>query len=226
MTSADPTAIIILSEIVFIETIAIIGFFIYILISKIKMIKLFKKKLDGFKKNIPDRKSSLKSLYSKISHIQEKDLEVIIDDLIDKESQFYTSTIDAFSKNDLSFIKNFDEKIYTLVKSYSQFIPQDRSPIVNEDEASTIIPNVDTAIDELLAEDKNDENGDPALDLSESMSTESADNEMAEIPEELLSGNKNTVTKNIDSNNGGQTLTDKVNADTIKDDRDSTEGNQ
>jgi len=188
MASTDPTAIIILSEIVFAETVIIIGVAVFFLIKKRKLLKLFKSKIDNFDNNLVDRKSSLKSTYSALPHLDESGLLPIIDGLVKNESQFYKLTLDAFSKNDLTFIDNLDEQLFTLVEPYSQFIPKETLKTDETEEEESIIPDVDSAIDELLSDDTDEEEGDPALDLSESIDTDKSDDEMAEIPEELLSG--------------------------------------
>lgn len=185
MASTDPTAIIILSEIVLFETISLIGIAVFLFMKKKKAIKLLKDKLEAFNKNIPERESSLKSTYSQIPQIKEENLDPIVSTIYEHESQLYKEIVDAFSKNDLSFMSELDNKIFTLAKSYTQVILENSSAAGGKEEEESTIPDVDTAIDELLSEDSEDSAGDPALDLSESIEAESPEEESEEESEKL-----------------------------------------
>ena len=189
MDSADPTAVIILSEIIAIQAIIIIGFAVAIIIKKKKTTKQLKIIINDYDKNIPTRKSSLQSTYSNALTLGSSDPDKIIDDLIKHETEFLQTILETFNKNDISSIKNIEKEIHELVSPYAHLIPDKNQEPTNLDNEETIIPDIDSTIDDLLADEADDAEGDPMLDLSEEIEYE---DETGEMPEELLSDNKNT----------------------------------
>ncbi|MBL1275761.1 MAG: hypothetical protein COB30_006715 [Ectothiorhodospiraceae bacterium] len=213
MVSSDPTAVIILSEIVAVETILIIGYVIFFILKKRKAAKFLKDTLDSHTNKIEGRKSFLKTTYSPISGINEGTLNTIVDDIVEKENTFIKFILETFHKGDEKALTKLTEDICILVTPYHQLTHQE-TPEEPEVEDKSIIPDVDSAIDELLADNdddddviedtKNQSTGDPALDLSGPTDSEStstgetpdktndssgdASSEMDEIPEELLLG--------------------------------------
>jgi len=181
MASVDPTAVIILSEIILIETLIIIGVVAYLIFHKKKTSNKLKGLLEEYNNAEIDRKSSLKKTFSSFPHLEANDIDPIVENIANNEKQFFHYTVNAFSQKSLSSLDNLHAEIYTLVAPYAEFTQKAASQPRAEDKP--IIADTDTIIDELL-EDTNDiEEGDPALDLSKSAE------EMAEIPDELLSAN-------------------------------------
>ena len=190
MDSADPTAVIILSEIVAIQSIIIIGFAIAIFIKKKKAIKQLKIMISDYDKNIPARKSSLQSAYSNTLPSGNNDRDKIIDDLIEHETKFFKLILETFNKNDISSIKHIEKEIHELVSPYTQLTPGKSPESTNPEKDETIVPDIDSTIDDLLADEADDAEGDPLLDLSEEIEYED-ENEAEKMAEELLSDNKN-----------------------------------
>lgn len=191
MDSADPTAVIILSEIVAIQAIIIIGFATAIFIKKKKAIKQLKIMISDYDKNIPTRKSSLQSAYSNTLPSGNNDPDKIIDDLIEHETKFFKLILETFNKNDITSIKHVEKEIHELVSPYVQLIPGQSQESTNSDKEESIVPDIDSTIDDLLADEADDAEGDPLLDLSEEIEYE---DETEEISEEPLPENENSET--------------------------------
>jgi len=183
MDSTDPTAIIILSEIVVIETIIIIVFAISFFLKKKKSITQLKEIIRDHEKNTQNRKSELKSTYSTILKLQNSNPEKVIDDLIEHETKFFQNVIKTINTNNISSIRLIDEKIHDLVSPYVQLIPTDTSESTSSEKEESPVPDIDSAIDDLLSDEADDAEGDPALDLSEELESE---DKIEEMPEELL----------------------------------------
>lgn len=183
MANVDPTAVIILSEIILIETLIIIGVAAYLIFRKKKTSNKLKVLLDERNNDEIDRKSSLKKTFSKFPHLEANDIDPIIENIIHNEKQFFHYTAYAFSQHSLSSLDNLYAEICTLVTPYAAFTQKTTSQARAEDKP--IIADTDAIIDELLEDTDDNEAGDPALDLSNPAE------EMAEIPDELLSANSN-----------------------------------
>ena len=190
MDSTDPTAVIILSEIVAIQAIIIIGFAVAIFIKKKKTTKQLKTIINDNDKNITTRKSSLQSTYSNTLSSGSNDPDKIIDDLIKHETEFLQMILETFNKNDITSIKHIEEGIHELVSPYVQLIPDKNIEPKNLEDEETVVPDIDSTIDDLLADEADDAEGDPLLDLSEEIEYED-ENEAEKMTEELLSDNKN-----------------------------------
>ena len=189
MDSADPTAVIILSEIVAIQAMIIIGFAIAFFIKKKKTTKQLKIIISDYDKNIPTRKSSLQSAYSNALASGSNDPDKIIDNLISHETEFLKTMLETFNKNDITSIKHIEKEIHELVSPYVQLIPDKKLESTNLDKEETIVPDIDSTIDDLLADEADDAEGDPLLDLSEEIEYE---DETEEISEQPLPENKNS----------------------------------
>ena len=198
--NADPTSVIILSEIIVIESIIIIGIVSLFFIKRKKTLSQLKSVLSDFKKNIEPRKSSLKSTYSHCPAMQSPESDKMLDDLVNQEERFVNAMLEAFSKNDTSIIKNIENEIHQLVAPYANILQIDSTEEANAETEETDVPDIDSAIDDLLADEADNAEGDPALDLSEEIES---DDEIEEIPEELLSGVDNSDDESDDNDNVG-----------------------
>jgi hypothetical protein len=196
MSNTDPSSIIILSEIIAFETILIIGLAVHLLLKKKKTIKLLKSIIAKYEKGLVERKSTLNSTYSKYLKCGSDENTKLIEDLIEHETKFFHSILDNFNRNDISIIKDIENEMHILVAPYQQLITNSESASVNINKEETTVHDIDSAIDDLLADEADDAEGDPALDLSE---TKEAGDEIKEIPEELLSEDiKKINTDNVD----------------------------
>lgn len=207
MPSTDPTAVIILSEIVIIETIIILGFVIFFLVRKKRIIEKLKTALIDYEKNIPERTSFLKSVYSGSPHIQESDVEKLVNELVENETAFFRSSIGRLNKLDISSISLIEKDICTLVSPYTQLINTDKNVDKYGTEEEPIAPDIDSAIDDLLADEADDAEGDPALDLS---ATPEMDGEIEEIPEELLSNIGEDADNSSQDSSSGDSSDDEI----------------
>jgi mRNA-degrading endonuclease HigB of HigAB toxin-antitoxin module len=177
MANVDPTAAIILSEIILIETIIIIGAIALFIFKKNKMAKQLNALLNEHNNTENDRKSSLKETFSKLPNLQKNDTDSIIEIIINNEKRLFQYVLNCFAKNKLSDINNLSAEISTFVTPYTELTQKTFS----QADEKPIVVDADAAIDELLEDADHNEAHDPALDLSEAVE------EMAEIPEELLS---------------------------------------
>jgi len=219
MPSADPTAVIILSEIVFFETIIILGFVLFFFIRKKKIIGKLKTALSDYEKNIPERTSSLKLIYSESPHLQENDIDKLVNDLIENETTFFRSIIGKLNKLDISSISSLEMEMQTLVSPYSQIIKAGDATDTNNAEKESIVPDIDSAIDDLLADEADDADGDPALDLS---ATSEGDGEIEEIPEELLSDSEENTDESDQEHSSGETSDDEIDPNSLSNDETKT----
>ncbi|MDT8384185.1 MAG: hypothetical protein RRB22_07210 [Gammaproteobacteria bacterium] len=183
MASADPTAVIILGEIVVLETIAIIGFVIFFFVRKKKIKAQLGKSKSDYLKSVSDRKSSLKSSFEGTPYAQINNIDQVVDNLVEHETAFFHSILGIIEKNDGTAIGKIDDNIHALVNQYTLLIKSGDALGAETEEENPIVPDIDSAIDDLLADEADDAEGDPAFDLSEAIV---ADDEIAEIPDELL----------------------------------------
>lgn len=207
MSSTDPTAIIILSEILALETIIIFGYVTFVFLKKKKVIKHLKEGIASYNNKIADRKSSLNKEYSNACNLQESDINGLVDVIVDNETKFLHVAIDAINGGGSANIQALTEEIYALVKPYETFSSTNNSqPEVSTDDEAAI-PDIDSAIDDLLADEADDAEGDPSLDLSE---PSEKNNAIDEIPDELLSENHDANTVAEEPNDSDKTSENKV----------------
>lgn len=184
MPSSDPTAVIILSEIIAFESIILIGLLVFFFIRKKKNIKMLKEAINTQKKNIPDRTAALKSAYSKLPQLQGDNVDGLISNLVDEETKLFHHIFDGINSLDESFINGLEKEIHVLSSAYDNILNTTSSPEDSETTEEAVVPDIDSAIDDLLAEEGDgDADGDPALDLS--APTESEDG-IEEMPDDLL----------------------------------------
>lgn len=194
MSSTDPTAVIILSEIIALETIIIIAYVAFIFLKKKKTIKHLKEGITSYNEKIPDRKSSLNKKYSNACNLQENDINELVGVIVDNETKFLHAAIDAINGGGPANIHALTEEMYTLVSPYEKFSNANTPQPEDSSDADAEIPDIDSAIDDLLADEADDAEGDPSLDLSD---PSEKNNTIDEIPDELLSENHdaNTTTE-------------------------------
>lgn len=183
MASADPTAVIILGEIVVLETIAIIVLVFFIFMGKKRIKAQISKSKSDYLKSVNNRKSSLKSAFEGTAYAQMNDIDQVVDNLVEHETAFFHSMLDVIKKNDGTGTGKVGDHIHALVSPYALLIKPGDSQDAKTEEVKPVVPDIDSAIDDLLADEADDAEGDPAFDLSEAIM---ADDEIAEIPDEFL----------------------------------------
>lgn len=176
MPSNDPTALIILSEIVLAETTIIIVYTLFSIIKKRSRSKYLSEMLTKVSDNKDSRKSSLKAIFKSISGLSEEKLNEITEGITLKEQEYYQSLANVLHSNKTSLYGDIVDSVNQLVKPYEMLVSGSSSGNTgNKTEAESKDYNVDSAIDELLE----DADADPSLDISNT-------SEIEEIPDDLL----------------------------------------
>ncbi len=188
MANSSPTALIILSELVFILSMLLIGIGGFIIYQKKKGATLLKQVSQRIADKKAERQNALKQHFSGIPQTSEDHIDAVTNEIVSNENEFYKTIINAFVKNDLDCMEKIDAEVGKLVAPYKKLVPDGTAApeATNSDDA--IIPDIDDAIDELISDDNSDDNADasdPALDLSGEEND--PDTGIAELPEDLLS---------------------------------------
>jgi len=208
MPSTELSTTIILSEIVIIETVIIISLLVYFFLkSKKKSLKL-DSLLKSFQDDEKNRLTSLSSTFQKTDFIDDEKYNTALKEVISKENSFYKYLTTAFYHNDLKRLDTLSSEIQEITKSCAIFVSENKQEITDKDIDKSPETDVDAVIDELLSDDNDIEEeikNDPAFDLSESTESDSEtqseelieknieNNEIAEIPNDLLNNNNLTA---------------------------------
>jgi len=196
MASNDPTTIIILAEIIAVQTVILIGIGVFAFIQKKKKAKILEASTLAFKENSADRTQLLKTTFNGLAG---ENINAITEDIVAKEVEFHRHMSNIFYKNDLAGITELDQAITDMVAPYAQLASSTTTAGDNTPKQEPNAPDVDNAIDELLSDDEEDTK-DPALDLSDATSEKDNEPGIAEIPDELL--NSDTIVENDSSASG------------------------
>lgn len=186
MADHDPSSSIIFFEIIVAQSLLIIIFIVYFIINKRKRSRLLKGIIVDAYENVGRRKEMLKS---GISNFSSDKSETLIDQLAQKEIDFYEYIVNALHSNKNQDFEGLRASVDDLYSPYTgdsagEEDPQE-SPGNDLNKEEPVIPNVDQAIDDLLdsndpePEIMNEEDANPELDLSDQ-------GEIAEIPDDLL----------------------------------------
>jgi len=194
MDNTDPTFLIMLSEIIALESIIIIGTLVIFFIKKKKSTNKLKVILSDYEKNTPERRSSLKETFS--IALTSENADDVIDDLLKHEAVFFKDMLNTINKNDISKMQQLANMIHDLVGPYAKLIPNENSGQIDHEKNDPVVPDIDSVIDDLLSDEADDAEGDPALDLSEEIGPK---DKIEEIPEGLLSENSTDSTDSTDS---------------------------
>jgi hypothetical protein len=193
MASNDPTTVIILAEIIAVQTVILIGIGIFAFIQKKKKAKILEASTLAFKENSADRTQLLKTTFNGLAG---ENINTITEDIVAKEVEFHRHMSNIFYKNDLAGITALDQVITDMVAPYAQLASSTTTAGDNTPKQEPTAPAVDDAIDEFLSDDEEDTK-DPALDLSDATSEEDNEPGIAEIPDELL--NSDTIVEDDSS---------------------------
>lgn len=226
MPSPDLSTTIILSEIIIIETVAIIGASIYFFLKARNKSNKLNALLDAFINNGSERLSSLNNDFKKIEDLDGVDAEKYeqaLKNIISGENTFYKYIINIFYGNNINLLESFPNELQKINKSLSDITFEAPPPPADTSNDEPEI-NIDDAIDDLLADGSTESEieNDPAFDLSssdeldaeESTETNTEDDEIAEIPSELLNATPESVSSDTESND---------NNDVVENDKNTTE---
>jgi len=207
MASVEMSTVIILSEIIILETVFIVGGIIYIYLKRKKINTKLRTLFKSFQDDEKNRTNVLSKLFTRPNHLKEEDYSNNLQKIITSEMIFYKYLISSIYSNNTKIFDSFNEELQNLTQAYTDLIPSPENS--NSDSIDPELEpdiNVDDAIDELLADDEtvHETNNDPALDLSEDTETtddsSTSQDEIAEIPSELLNTETETETETIAKN--------------------------
>jgi len=209
MPNPELSTTLILGEIILLETVLIIVVSVYFFLkSKKKSLKL-KMLLESFLDDEKSRLSHLSMTFKKPEFIDEEKYNTVLNNIINEENLFYKYLINAFYKNDIKSLDPLSTEIQKIVSPFAELLYENEKPESNETINDPVV-NIDDAIDELLSDDEDTEinvEHDPAFDLSdptetateipteELIKTNIENDEIAEIPNDLLK-NTSSTTKN------------------------------
>lgn len=185
MTSADPTAVIILSEIVALETIAIFSAIILLIIKRRKKTKHISETLKRIDEETQNRKAYIANAFAGKDSSPDESINTISESVVNAENAFYENILKAFFSQRILVIDEIDSFVRELTLPYEQFANIPSPDNKGGNEQSHHPADIDDAIDELLTDD-GDGATDPALDLSAIGSMQDNENDIAEIPDDLL----------------------------------------
>lgn len=185
MTSADPTAVIILSEIVALETLTIFTSIIFFIIKRRKKTKHISETLKRIDEEAQKRKSYIANVFAGKDSVPDESINAISESVITAENIFYENILKAFFSRKIQLIDEIDSHVHELTLPYEQFANISSPDNEKGKEQSPHTADVDNAIDELLTDD-DDDASDPALDLSATGSIQDNENGIDEIPDDLL----------------------------------------
>jgi len=198
MDNPDPTAVIILSELVFIETVVIIGLLATLFIKKRKRGRLLAEQAAKIKDAAEARQAELKQTFQRIPGLSDTQLTAATAAMVDQELVFYKFLVDGWYQSKPDDAANLQQAVGELLAPYSQLIPSTDAEAAEATQEEAAVPDVDDAIDALLADPEPEAaaeapaEADPAFDLSEeavpAFTEDETDStpEIAEIPDDLL----------------------------------------
>ncbi len=200
MPSPGLSTTLILGEIILIETVLIIAVSVYFILKlKKKSLKL-KNLLESFLDDEKNRLSNLSLSLKKPEFIDDEKYNATLKNIISEENLLYKYLINVFYHNDIKSLDSLSTEIQKITKPCEELLPGSDPPETDELDSDPVI-NVDDAIDELLSDDEKTEvdiERDPEFDLSEPtktvaenpieelIETSIENDEIAEIPSDLL----------------------------------------
>jgi len=214
MSSPELSITLILGEIILIETVIIIAASVYLFLRMKKKSLKLKTSLESFLDDEKNRLSSLSEVLEKPEFVDDEKYNTALQTIVSEENMLYKLLVKAFHHNDLTLLDSFTTEIQKITRPCAELLVRDKTPDTDEIDSEPVI-DVDDAIDELLSDDENTEidiENDPAFDLSEPtetavetpteelVETTIENNEIAEIPSDLLN--------NISSSTGDETEPD------------------
>ncbi|NOX76825.1 MAG: hypothetical protein GXP17_09515 [Gammaproteobacteria bacterium] len=189
MDSPDPTAVIILLELVFFETIAIIGLLAYLLVKKRKRAKLLAEQFAAIKEALSTRQVTLTKTFEGIPKLTKEQLDTATQAMAEHELAFYKYLIDGWHQPRNEPITQMQEAVSELLSPYAQLTPAPvaSAPTAEPEKDDALVPDVDDAIDALLADPPPEQKADPVTEADPAFDlSEDGEPEIAEIPDDLL----------------------------------------
>ncbi len=197
MDSPDPTAVIILSELVFFETTVIIGLLAYLLVKKRKHAKRLAEQSANIKESASARQAELKKTFKSIPKLSEEQLTSATRAMAEQELAFYKYLIDGWHQPNVESITQMQEAVATLLNPYAQLTPANAASAPTTEPEDALVPDVGDAIDALLADPAPEQEPEPAAETDPTFDlSEEAVPEIAEIPDDLL-GDEETSENNV-----------------------------
>lgn len=196
MASTDPTAVIILAELIVFETIALIGIISYLIAKKRKRAKTLAGIIESLKQTRPEQAEKLSDKLHTIPYLTKEKADIASKEITDSKHELHELVITAFHDNNTIALNDLGNAIEKLATGYETLLPDENTGDVPpaaqkiaQQENASLVPDVDKAIDELLADDGPPIVANPDFDLSETEVQDEMcndENEIAEIPDELL----------------------------------------
>lgn len=225
MASPGLSTTLILGEIILIETLLIISVSVYFVIKIKKKSAKLKVLLETFLDDESNRLSILSLNLKKPEFIDDEKYNTVLKNIINEENLLYKHLVKAFYQNDIKSLDSLSTEIQKITGPCADLlIPVNEVTETKEIDNEQVI-NADDVMDELLSDDEEieadiDVEHDPEFDLSESaetinepppeepIKTSIENDEIAEIPSDLLnnipSTNENESSSEDDSENSSE----------------------
>ena len=234
MASPGLSTTLILGEIILIETLLIISISVYFVMKLKKKSAKLKVLLESFLDDESNRLSILSVNLKKPEFIDDEKYNTVLKNIINEENLLYKHLVNAFYQNDIKSLCSLSTEIQKITEPCAELLmPVNEAPETKEIDNEKII-NADDVMDELLSDDEEieadiDVEHDPEFDLSEPaetinepppeepIKTSIENDEIAEIPSDLLnnipSTNENESSSEDDSENVSENASENDKAD-------------
>ncbi|MCF6260729.1 MAG: hypothetical protein L3J98_11320 [Gammaproteobacteria bacterium] len=236
MASPGLSTTLILGEIILIETLLIISVSVYFVMKLKKKSAKLKNLLESFLDDESNRLSILSENLKKPEFIDDEKYNTVLKNIINEENLLYKHLVNAFYNNDIKSLGSLSTEIQKITGPCADLlIPVNEVTKTKEIDNEQVI-NADDVMDELLSDDEEieadidvDVEHDPEFDLSESaetinepppeepIKTSIENDEIAEIPSDLLnnipSTNENESSSEDDSENVSENASENDKAD-------------
>lgn len=193
MEHNDPTAAIILGEIALILFLILAGLLTTLALKKRKKAKQLATILDELEATQEERTQTLLKDMGMASSIAHEQLKPIAEAIATEESTIKKAMITAYIKSDTTVLDEFDGEMKKLSDYYLNVLQQNGAASSGTEETAEeepLIPDMDDAVDDLLASEGDEVEADAEFDLSETDDLPDMEaEEIAEIPDDLINTN-------------------------------------
>lgn len=192
MEHNDPTAAIILGEIALILFVILAGLLTALIIKKRKKAKQLGAALSKLDDWQEQRSQALLNRIAEASGADKEKLKAITEAIAGDELSMQKTLIMAYIKSDAAAFETLDNELDKLSGHYINAMTLKGKPATDTKaaEEEPLIPDMDDAVDDLLAEESDEMPIDTEFDLSETDDLPDVEaEEIAEIPDELINTN-------------------------------------
>jgi hypothetical protein len=201
MENSDPTLTIILAEISLILFFLLTAMIITLTIKRRRKTVQVAKIIEQLEDSRKERQQKLSTEISAASRIRQDELNSIVEDIGNKETDIHKAILVAYIKGDTNTLESLGNEMHTISTHYIKAIKlaaktnSEKEPDEKDQDNQDNIPDVDDAVDDMLSNESELTDADSDFDLSNT--DDLPDDELpemdadtiAEIPDDLLNSN-------------------------------------